>query len=342
MDADRFATRVLSRPDPQGGPGPGTVNATLRAEALRQLRWQQREWTRILATKDPGLIAVAARAGFTDGLDLLREAGEDVPSWLSRRGSPVRITDGTSGATARVGLTKLLADLTQALAWFDPEPSAPDQAGSAERPQPGAAGDRGPCVGGSPAPTPEHAAPGFRITSGAGTPECTSGGGVPQGVGQGGGRLTGKPTDEGHDAAAGEWTVGDRVRARANAITVPAGRRGTIRGFSSGGGHPLVDFHGSGLVLVRADRLDRDDNAPAEASSPGRPRSSGTTRLSATPRPPTVAAMPPPPPSDWCDRPIATTSPQDEPTGEGVMPQQRPPPTRGSPQRRRQSDCSQA
>jgi hypothetical protein len=53
MDAGRFATRVLTRLDPHGGPDRGTVNATLRADALRQLRWRQREWTRILATKDP-------------------------------------------------------------------------------------------------------------------------------------------------------------------------------------------------------------------------------------------------------------------------------------------------
>jgi hypothetical protein len=118
MDADRFATRGLTRPDPHGGPdlGPGnaTLNTTLRAEALRQLRWLQREWTRILATKDPGLIAVAARAGFTDGLDVLREAGEDVPSWLYRRGSPVPITHVMRGATAHwPGLTLSRAPLTR-------------------------------------------------------------------------------------------------------------------------------------------------------------------------------------------------------------------------------------
>src|SRR4051794_39010979 len=90
MDADRFSSRGPTRPDPRDGPGPGTLHAALRTEALRQLRWQQREWTRILATKDPGLIAIAARAGFSESLDLLREAGEEVPSWLYRRGSPVR------------------------------------------------------------------------------------------------------------------------------------------------------------------------------------------------------------------------------------------------------------
>jgi hypothetical protein len=306
MDADRFATGGPTRPDPHAAPGPGTVNATLRTEALRQLRWQQREWTRILATQAPDLIAAAARAGFTDGLDLLRKAGEDVPSWLYRRGALVE----TWGATARVALTKLLADLTQVLAWFDPEPSAGDQTVSAAHLVPGADGERGLHGGGSPAPNPDGMAPGVRSMPGAGAPGCASGDGGPRGGG--------------HGAAAGDWIVGDRVTARANAITVPAGRRGTVRGFSSGGGHPLVDFHAAGLVLIRAEHLDRDADAPAEASSPGRPRASGTTRLSATLRPRPVAATLPPPPPDWCDQPTATTSPQDELTGEGVWPNRLP------------------
>ena len=42
------------------------VNAALRAEALRQLHWQQQEWERRLATDPPGapcLIALAHRSG---------------------------------------------------------------------------------------------------------------------------------------------------------------------------------------------------------------------------------------------------------------------------------------
>ena len=89
MDADRVAARGPTRPDSHGSPGSGTVNAALRAEALRQLRWQQQAWTRILATDAPDFIAAAAQAGFTDGLDALREAGEDVPSWLYQRGALV-------------------------------------------------------------------------------------------------------------------------------------------------------------------------------------------------------------------------------------------------------------
>jgi hypothetical protein len=119
---------------------------------------------------------------------------------------------------------------------------------------------------------------------------------------EGGGGMSWKPTDEGHAAAAGDWSVGDRVNARANAINVRRGSRGTVVGFSEVGGHPLVDFDDSGLVLIRAEHLARDD-APAEARSPGRPRSSDTTRLSATPRPPAVEAAPPPPPPDWFARP---------------------------------------
>src|SRR5215212_7238542 len=99
------------------------------------------------------------------------------------------------------------------------------------------------------------------------------------------GDMTWKPLAPDRDAAAGEWSVGDRVTARANEIKVRAGSRGTVVSFSSVGGHPLVDFAGSGLVLIRAEHLDRDDDAPPEARPLGRSRSSSTTRLSDTPRP---------------------------------------------------------
>jgi len=115
--------------------------------------------------------------------------------------------------------------------------------------------------------------------------------------------VTWNPRDEGHDAAAGEWIVGDHVAARANEIKVRAGSRGTVVGFSAVGGHPLVDFAGSGLVLIRAEHLARDDDSTTETRMPGRPRSPGTTRLSDTPRARAVAAAPPPPAPDWFDRP---------------------------------------
>jgi hypothetical protein len=112
-----------------------------------------------------------------------------------------------------------------------------------------------------------------------------------------------KPADEGHEAAAGGWVVGDHVTARANEIKVRSGSRGTVVGFSAVGGHPLVDFAGPGLVLIRAEHLERGDDSAPEANSLGRPRSPGTTRLSATPRPAAAAAAPPPPMPDWFDRP---------------------------------------
>ena len=109
--------------------------------------------------------------------------------------------------------------------------------------------------------------------------------------------MSGKPTNEDHLAAAGGWAVGDRVTARANPIKVPAGSRGTVIGFSEVGGHPLVDFAGAGLVLIRAEHLTRDTEA-----APMRP-SSDTTRLSATPHPPPVQTALSPPSLDWFDRP---------------------------------------
>ncbi len=352
MDAERFATRTSARPDSHDDPGPGSVNAALRAEALRQLRWQQRAWGRLLAPHAPGtlpLIAAADPAGFTDSLDLLREAGEDVPSWLYRRGGRERSTEGARGTT-RVSLTVLLADLTQALAWFDPEPNAwdqiegpslvtdaasarkqtaattpvdttaaagpdarPDSANGAKVPQ----GDRGAATGLDHIPQrtldpvvhhPDPTVLGAQPTGSARGEDSS------QPVGHDAPAVTGKPTDESHDAAAGGWTIGDRVTARATARTERAGSCGTVVGFSEACGHPLVDFDGAGRVLIRAEHLraehrEGDDDAPAEARSPGRPRSSGTTRLSATPRARAVVAVPPPPLPDWCDLPIATTAP---------------------------------
>ena len=219
------------------------VNTALRAEALRRLHWQQREWECRLATHPPGapcLAPSAHRAELDDCLDLLREAGEYIPPWLHQHESIVRTTKGAGGITGTVRLANLMAGISRVLAWFDPEPS------------PWARWSR-------------------------------------QGD-QGGGSVNWKPTDEGHEAAAGEWTAGDRVKARANTIKVRTGSPGTVTGFSTVGGHPLVDFAGSGLVLIRAEHLERDDDAPPEARSPNRPRSSGTTRLSNTPRAPAVAA----------------------------------------------------
>src|SRR3954471_18910713 len=66
--------------------GVRTGHGALRAEALRQLRWQQRALARTVITHTPGTprLVPAARAGLTDGPDLLRQAGEDVPSWFDQ------------------------------------------------------------------------------------------------------------------------------------------------------------------------------------------------------------------------------------------------------------------
>jgi hypothetical protein len=124
MDSERSDPLTPAHDDPPPASGVGTTKALLRAEALRQLHWQQRAWERVLAAHAPGtpcLITATERAGIHDGLDLLRAAGEDVPSRLYRRESLVRTTDAASGVPAGVRLTGLLADLDRVLAWFDPE-----------------------------------------------------------------------------------------------------------------------------------------------------------------------------------------------------------------------------
>ena len=89
----------------------------------------------------PCLIAATERAKLNDSLDLLQEAGEDVPPQLYRRGSLQRITDAARGATAGVSVARLVADIDQVLAWFDPEPSAQGPDVSSEHPRPGTAAD---------------------------------------------------------------------------------------------------------------------------------------------------------------------------------------------------------
>jgi hypothetical protein len=128
MDTDHFkslAPRTPARPDTGCDSGVGAGRGALRAEALRQLRWQQREWERVLAahpTGTPCLVAASQWAGLTDGLELLQQAGEEVPSWLYRRGSLQRITDAAGGTTTGVSVAGLLAAITRVLAWFDSAP----------------------------------------------------------------------------------------------------------------------------------------------------------------------------------------------------------------------------
>ncbi len=123
MTGDHLDTFTPARHDAHAGPGFRQVNAMLRAEALRQLHWQQRDWMRILATHAPGtpcLVAAADRAGLNDGLDLLRAAGEEVPARFYRRGSLVRSPDAARGTAVSMGLAGLVAGITQALEWFAP------------------------------------------------------------------------------------------------------------------------------------------------------------------------------------------------------------------------------
>ena len=124
MDIERSDTLTPAHDDPLPGSDVRTTKALLRAEALRQLHWQQRVWARVLAAHAPGtpcLIGATERAGIHDGLDLLRVAGEDVPARLYRRGSLVRTTDAASGVPVGVSLASLLADLDRVLERFDPE-----------------------------------------------------------------------------------------------------------------------------------------------------------------------------------------------------------------------------
>ena len=104
---------------------------------------QQREWAGTLTTHSPGtpcLVVPAARAGLTDGLDMRRQAGEDVPSWVDQGGSLVWTRDAAS-STARVPLADLLADITRVLAGFDSAPSALGEGVSSEHPWRGADAD---------------------------------------------------------------------------------------------------------------------------------------------------------------------------------------------------------
>ena len=95
----------------------------LRAEALRQLHWQQRAWARVLAAHAPGtpcLIASAERQGFmTDWICCGRRRRCPVAALSSR---VARVTTDTArGVPAGISLAGLLADLDRVLERFDPE-----------------------------------------------------------------------------------------------------------------------------------------------------------------------------------------------------------------------------
>jgi hypothetical protein len=90
-------------------------HGAVRAEAVRQVRWLQRALARTLSTHTPGasgLTVPTARAGRTDDPDVLRQAGEDVPSWVDLGGSLVGTVAAARG-TASVRPADLLADRTR-------------------------------------------------------------------------------------------------------------------------------------------------------------------------------------------------------------------------------------
>jgi hypothetical protein len=105
--------------------GVGARHGALRAEVRRPLRWQQQAWERLLAAHTAGtpcLVPASQWAGLTDGIDLRRQAGEDVPSWLYRRGSLQHISDAAGGTTMGVSVARLLPAITRVLAWGDSAP----------------------------------------------------------------------------------------------------------------------------------------------------------------------------------------------------------------------------
>ena len=123
----RFDIDSSAPPDALPMPGFGDVNTALCAEALRQLRWQRREWECHLAMHRPGapcLAPSAHRAGLDDCLDLLREAEGHIPLWLHQHGSIVRATNGAGSITRTVKLAHLVAGIYRVLARFDLEPIA--------------------------------------------------------------------------------------------------------------------------------------------------------------------------------------------------------------------------
>jgi hypothetical protein len=108
MDIDYFepgARLIPALHDTPCAPTAVAGHGALRAEAIRQVRSQLREWQRVPAmhtTGSPCLVVASERAKLHDSLDLLQRAGEDVPPWLYRQGALVWSMNAASGITAGV------------------------------------------------------------------------------------------------------------------------------------------------------------------------------------------------------------------------------------------------
>jgi hypothetical protein len=109
----------------------------LRAEAVRQSCWVQRAWTRTRTAHLAGVsgrIVPTARARRADETDVLRQMGEDVPSWFDESGSRMWSIDAASSTTS-VSLAALLADITRVPARFGADAAgAGDDRSAKERP----------------------------------------------------------------------------------------------------------------------------------------------------------------------------------------------------------------
>ena len=137
MDTDHFEPLARLTPalhDTDCDSGVRAGDGALRDEAPRQLRWQQWALVRTRTTPTPGspyLVVPGARAGLTEGPDVLWQAGEDVPSWVDQ-GRSLELTIGAARRTGSVRLADLSADITRVLAWFD---SAPRPLGASVAPE---------------------------------------------------------------------------------------------------------------------------------------------------------------------------------------------------------------
>src|SRR3954471_5636057 len=102
--------------------------ALLRAEAFHQLRWQQQAWVRILSAHTRGtspLVAPRARAEIDASLNLLRDAGEEIPPQLSHRGSFVQHRVATGSVSVGDFLVVLAAAIDRVLTQCDGHASSP-------------------------------------------------------------------------------------------------------------------------------------------------------------------------------------------------------------------------